>query len=161
MEIRMKIKKRISNSLLYGILIVSSMSCTAPGDIYHVSHDMGKGWARFNTLTWEYEKLDSMSIYDFYMDIRHEMSYKYKNLAFEVDITTPDSTYTRMISIDLADDTGRWYGDSWGSLVQIERPVKEYVTFKKTGGFMMTARPGMTVNDIEGINSIGLKIKKR
>ena len=77
------------------------------------------GWQRTLPLTFTPEYDDSTRTYDISLAIRHDNSYRYRNLSLVVDIIAADSTVSRrQMDLSLADEYGNWTGGGFGSLYQ-------------------------------------------
>lgn len=82
-------------------------------------HLPASGWQRTLPLTFTPEYDDSTRTYDIALAIRHDNSYRYRNLSLVVDIIAADSTVSRrQMDLSLADEYGNWTGGGFGSLYQ-------------------------------------------
>lgn len=86
-------------------------------------------WHRSLPLSFRPEYDDSTMVYDLTLALRHDNSYRYRNLPLVVDVITADSTVHRQtVEIALADEYGNWLGGGFGALYQqvltIARGVK-------------------------------------
>ena len=156
---RMKGIRRLSSKYLIVLSVLLFSGCDDENDVYHYSHDVPQPWDQSMALKWEYKDIDSLMVYDFYFDIRHEKSYRYQNLALQITSVTPDTTLHEIVTCNLANENGKWIGDGWGSLIQLEKPFRERVRFNKSGDFVMIVKPAMKVQEVNGITSLGLKIR--
>ena len=82
-------------------------------------HLPASGWRQAAPLTFEPEYDDSTLVYDISLAVRHNNSYRYRNLSLAVDVISQDSTVNRQyLEIPLADAYGNWTGGGFGTLYQ-------------------------------------------
>lgn len=90
----------------------------------HFKHLPANGWQRIMPLTFTPEYDDSTATYDLALAVRHENTYRYRNLSLIVDVIATDSTVSRhSLDIALADEYGNWSGGGFGTLYQDEVSV--------------------------------------
>ena len=62
---------------------------------------------------------DSTARYDIALAVRHDNSYRYRNLSLVIDVIAADSTISRQyVDMVLADQYGNWTGGGFGALYQ-------------------------------------------
>ena len=84
-------------------------------------HLPSSGWQRMMPLTFSPEYDDSTATYDLALAVRHQNTYRYRNLSLMVDIIAADSTVNHHpLDIALADEYGNWSGGGFGTLYQDE-----------------------------------------
>ena len=82
------------------------------------------GWQRVMPLSFCPEYDDSTATYDLTLAVRHDNTYRYRNLSLIVDFIATDSTMSRHpVDIALADEYGNWSGGGFGTLYQDEVAV--------------------------------------
>lgn len=84
-----------------------------------VIHIPASGWQQATPLTFYPEYDDSTLTYSLMLTIRHENSYRYRNLALVIDMVASDSVVNRKkVNMSLADEYGNWKGGGFGALYQ-------------------------------------------
>lgn len=82
-------------------------------------HLPAAGWQRSLPLTFMPEYDDSTMTYSLALAVRHDNTYRYRNLSLVVDLIAADSTLDRkMVNLTLADEYGNWKGGGFGALYQ-------------------------------------------
>ena len=82
-------------------------------------HLPANGWLQSSPLTFCPEYDDSARTYRLELAVRHENSYRYRNLMLVIDMIASDSDVTRKtVNIPIADEYGNWKGGGFGALYQ-------------------------------------------
>ena len=77
------------------------------------------GWAHNAPVVFTPEYDDSLLTYSLVLAIRHDNSYRYRNLLLTVDLVAADTVVTRRkVNMTLANEYGNWTGGGFGSLYQ-------------------------------------------
>lgn len=85
----------------------------------HFVHLPSSGWLQTTPLKFLPEYDDSTLTYSVMLAIRHENSYRYRNLSLLVDMIASDKAVTRkLVNMPLADGYGNWRGGGFGALYQ-------------------------------------------
>lgn len=107
-------------------------------------------------------KIDNAGIYyDFFLKLRMQKSYPYENLYLLARIKGPDGKlHVQRINFTLTDEMGKPLGRSSGSAVDYELPMFKNKRFNGPGEYVISIEQNMRDSLINGIESIGLKIKE-
>ena len=106
-----------------------------------------------------FEVNDTLRLFDFIVDIRHDERYKYSNLYLFIDLNFPNGKVsTDTLELTLADASGEWLGAGAGSLYEIGFKFKDRKKFPLSGIYNIRLRHGMREPEIEGITDVGLSI---
>ncbi len=82
-------------------------------------HLPGTGWLQSQPLSFMPEYDDSTATYDLAVAVRHDNSYRYRNLSLVVEIIAADTTINcKSVNMMLADEYGNWSGGGFGALYQ-------------------------------------------
>ena len=82
-------------------------------------HLPSSGWLYNSPLSFMPEYDDSTLAYSLIVAIRHDNSFRYRNLSLVVDLVADDSVVTRSkVNLALADEYGNWTGGGFGALYQ-------------------------------------------
>ena len=116
---------RSANAVAMTLFIAAVMfilpCCQQKPVLAHASlvHIPSSGWHRDLPLTFVPEYDDSTLTYSLVMTVRHDNSYRYRNLSLIVDLIAADTVVTRSkVNMVLADEFGNWTGGGFGSLYQ-------------------------------------------
>lgn len=118
------------------------------------------GWAHNDTISFEFDSQDSLTKYDFNLTLRNQTSYPYANIYLFVYTEFPNGkSALDTLAFMLADPSGKWYGETSGTLVESK------ITYKRTripykGHYKMNVIQAMREEIIHDIEDVGLKIVK-
>lgn len=85
----------------------------------HFLHLPSAEWLKTQRLNFYPVYDDSTAAYDLSLALRHDNTYRYRNLSLVADVMAADSTTTcHKVDITLADEYGNWSGGGFGALYQ-------------------------------------------
>ena len=118
------------------------------------------GWRPDEEVTFDVEVKDTLTVYNFLMEVRNSVSYPYANTFFFVNTTFPDGSFARdTLEFPLADAAGRWLGKRTGRYVDTRYYFRRNARFPMTGTFRFSVSNGMRDSAITGLKDIGLRIE--
>ena len=147
--------------LLIFVFSIAFSACNF-NSVYHenVALEDAK-WYKDEAVHFEVEITDSLSGFDFYLNLRNSTDYRYSNLFIFLMTRFPNGNLTRdTIEIVLADKEGRWLGKGWGKLKENDVLLKKGLRFPLTGKYEFFVQQAMRVDTLEGIHDVGLQISK-
>ena len=98
---------------------------------------------------------------NFYVSIRNSTDYNFSNLYLFVRTKWPDGTLLAdTINCRLAENKGSWTGRGIGKYRQNMIMLSQHATFPQKGIYEFEFEQAMRVEELEGINSIGIRIEK-
>jgi len=104
---------------------------------------------------------DTLSLFNFYVDIRHTGKYRYSNLYLFMQTRFPNGTYTRdTLEIMLANVQGKWLGKGWGEIKEDHVLLKPKLRFPMAGDYEFLVWQAMRVDTLKAITSVGIDIEK-
>ena len=119
-------------------------------------HLPAAGWQRTLPLAFTPEYDDSAATYDITLAVRHDNSYRYRNLSMIVDVITADSTVNRQtVDMLLADEYGNWTGGGFGALYQTTVPIVRSVTPDKARSIVLWQAMG-DCDNLRGLVNVGI-----
>ncbi|MBN2639244.1 MAG: gliding motility lipoprotein GldH [Bacteroidales bacterium] len=102
---------------------------------------------------------DTIHGYDFYINIRHNESYRYSNLYVFLQTEFPNQHVTRdTLEFILAAPSGKWLGKGWGKIKQDHILLKKNLRFPLKGQYRFSIWQGMRADTLKGIEDVGLQI---
>ncbi len=105
---------------------------------------------------------DTLSSFNFYINIRHTGKYRYSNLYLFMQTRFPNGTYTRdTLEIMLANVQGKWLGKGWGEIKEDHVLLKSKLRFPMSGDYEFLIWQAMRVDTLKAIRSVGIDIEKR
>ena len=152
---------RLSNSLLCLLGACLTIACNEH-TVYHSYQTLSIGeWNKSDTLSFHVPITDSTTTYRLFAEVRNRSEYPYHDLYLFISQNLQDSTVwsTDTLTINIADSTGRWLGNGWGSIYQTDAFITS-VRALHTGNFTVRVMHGMKDEKLNGINDVGIRIEK-
>ena len=104
---------------------------------------------------------DTLSRYDFFLNVRNSIDYPYSNLYLFIHSNSPVGRKTQdTVECQLADYTGKWLGSGFGSIKFNRFLIQKGVNFHKKGRYTFEIEQAMRVKELKGIMDIGIRIEK-
>lgn len=120
------------------------------------------GWHFTDSLAFEVNISDTLSLHRMYLDIRNTTDYNYSNLFIFLDIEFPDGRILRdTLECLLADRRGNWTGSGVGTLRLNSFLFRDDVWFPATGTYLFRLTHGMRNEWLTGISDAGIRIEKK
>lgn len=122
----------------------------------------GSSWDRKDAKAFIVNIDDTVSYYDFFVDLRHNESYPYANIYLFMTVNLPGDKHAQdTIGYYMQDAERNWLGNHSGSLISHHVLVKQNRRFPRKGKYVFTLRNGMRDNPLNGITDVGITLKKR
>ncbi len=154
----MQIKPK--NKIGFATFILSLILCVActGNDLYNAHTDIPKeGWSQHIQQEYNFtiQQRDTCNISLF---IRHDNSYKYRNIWLFVEHISPDSICrTDTINYTLADRYGNWYGGGWGTYHQFQHILYRQIPLD-SGTHTIKISQAMRERYLQGISNVGINV---
>ncbi len=104
---------------------------------------------------------DTLSTYDFYLNIRHLENYRYSNFYMFLHTTFPDGNQTHdTIELILAYPDGRWIGKGTSSMRDNKILLNDNLCFPLKGNYHFEIEQAMREPVLEGITDVGICFEK-
>ncbi len=104
---------------------------------------------------------DTLSPFNFYINIRHTGKYRFSNLYLFMQTRFPNGTYTRdTLEIILANVQGKWLGKGWGEIKEEHVLLKSKLKFPMIRNYEFLVWQAMRVDTLKAIRSVGIDIEK-
>ncbi len=150
----------MKSRILFSLLGIFILSCTnqAIFDDFLETKDIweSKNFAGFNV-----EVTDTISPYDFYINISNSVDYEFSNIYLFLKTIFPDKRYTiDTLECILADKSGKWIGNGFGKYRNNQILFKQKGRFPMAGEYRFEIEQGMRSTTLAGIHSIGIRIEK-
>lgn len=153
----------VSNvSFLMGAIVLLLFSSCGPSYEYESYHDIENGqWAYEDTLSFQFNIEDTLSIYNLYLELEHSPTFSNQNLYTQIHTTFPErQRLTEMISLELSDNmTGSWQGKCNKERCTLQIPIQEGAYFNQIGKHIITIEQYMRKSPVEGVYRIGFMLE--
>lgn len=130
--------------------------------VYEKIYEIEDGsWHYKNKLQFKVDVSDTLSLNDFYINLRNTNDYPYQNLYLYIQTILPN----KQIAVDtvecyLANDKGKWLGDGLGDIKSMQILFRKELRFTDPGEYIFIFQHGMRKKELEGIIDVGLMIKR-
>lgn len=119
-------------------------------------------WTQVNALECTFDMQDTVSLHDFYIDLRNGEDYPYSNIFLFVDLTFPNGMHSLdTVECMLADPQGNWYGSGVGSRFynHIRWANKSRKAFPLPGEYHIKVEQAMRTTELTGIYDVGFHLE--
>ncbi len=145
------------------ILLVVSMlsSCDNKNVIFDESMIIpNASWNNQNFPYFDVNIEDTLSVYDFYFNIRHLENYRYSNFYMFLHTTFPNGNQTHdTIELILAYPDGRWIGKGSGSMRDNKILLNDNLCFPLKGNYRFEIEQAMREPRLEGVTDVGIRFE--
>ncbi|MFC2106859.1 gliding motility lipoprotein GldH [Bacteroidota bacterium] len=120
-----------------------------------------QSWNKDSLLLFEVQINDTISLHNFYLNIRHNTDYPYSNIFFFINTSFPNGSAGRdTIEILLADKRGVWIGTGSGRVRDNQVLLRKNLRFPQTGIYSFSIEQAMRKNNLSGLEDLGIRIEK-
>lgn len=142
------------------LMILAFASCKKTSTVYSKYYYFEKEeWSSKDTAKFRVDIIDTISLCDVNLKIRHGELYPYSNLYVFLTTVYPDkSQKTDTIECILANSKGEWYGSGLGDMYDITLPIKKNVRFAKSGVYQFYFVQAMRQDPLPNISEFGFEI---
>lgn len=151
--------RQISNQFLIVGFSLLLFACNI-NSIYDESITIeNNAWHKNDLANFEVTIEDSLQLFDFYVNVRNTVDYRYSNLYIFLDTKFPNNNMSRdTIELILANVEGRWLGKGWGALKESSILLSANMRFPLKGNYEFKIQQAMRVDTLDGISNIGIRI---
>ena len=110
-------------------------------------------WHMDSIAHFDYTIADTSITYAMRIYIRHNDRYPYQNIWLYAGDEQRDS-----INIYLADDRGKWYGDTHNGFIEVPINFGEHLHFRDTGTYHLAIQHGMRDEYLSGVTDVGMEL---
>ncbi|HQO49545.1 MAG TPA: gliding motility lipoprotein GldH [Bacteroidales bacterium] len=153
----------VFSSFLFASVIFTALLMNSCGrkylfdDIHAINKD---GWTAKQKERFVFNVPDTNNTYFFYMQVRHDIEYRYSNLYLFVETQFPNGNITRdTLECILAEPNGKWTGKGYGRLKENLIMLNPTIKFPLKGDYTIDIEQGMRDENLKGITDIGIRIE--
>lgn len=143
-------------------VILLTTSCLSADKHFHSYRPIPScGWVWGDTLRFTTPLNDSLTHYLYTVELRHDNSYPYNQIAVAFSLKPADgesTIYTDTLHCALSNDHGVWQGEGWGNLFVSSHPGHTF-NIPRSGNYELTLSHIMQRDTLPGIFNVGLKIE--
>lgn len=145
------------------MLLISCNTNTLVSD----SKSLENTWNKNDIIKFEIPQLDSLQLYNVFINIRNTNDYKYSNLFIIASIEFPHGkSIVDTLEYKMARPDGIWLGTGIGSIKENKLWYKENVSFNEEGTYTLRIEQAIRNNgavegvfNLEGITDVGYSIE--
>lgn len=144
------------------LLFVILLHSCGPDTIYEKTYEISAGeWFYSDTLTYEVNIDDTLTIYNLYLDLEHSREYPFENMYVRIHTGFPSGErLSKQVSLELANEAGIWIGDCGSEVCEITIPIQMGAYFNQPGAYTFQLEQYMRRNPLPGVQSISLRIEE-
>ncbi len=138
------------------IILYSCSTSTVYSKYYYFEKEE---WAASDTAKFDIHIIDTTSLNDINVKIRHGELYPFSNLYVFLTTEYPNhTTKTDTLECILADSKGKWHGSGLGDMYDLTLPLKRNIRFAKSGKYKFYFVQAMRINPLPNISEFGFEI---
>jgi len=146
--------------LAFIILVIVAISSCTTLDIYEKSTPFPSlTWNTSDTLSYKFDIIDTNSYYNFYMVLRHQEKYPYKNIWLQLTVKSPLDSSTFKREFILADNN-KWLGTTVDDITDHRIVFNPQPIQLKKGTYNFTLKQIMREDPLPHILSAGIRVQK-
>jgi gliding motility-associated lipoprotein GldH len=120
-----------------------------------------EGWYKDELARFEVMVDDTIQGYDFFLNIRNNVEYRYSNLYLFMITKFPNGNISRdTLECILATPEGKWLGKGWGAVRENTLLLNPNMRFPLKGKYEFLFQQAMRTDTLKDIRDIGIRITK-
>ncbi|MFT5167172.1 MAG: gliding motility-associated lipoprotein GldH [Saprospiraceae bacterium] len=151
------------NHFLKGLTLLSMFFILGCGPDYILEETYeikGSEWTYADTASFEVNILDSLRIYNLYIDVEHATDFSSQNMYVMIHTTFPSGErLSEKVSLEMANKAGVWYGDCNSEWCHFSVAIQQGAYFNAIGKHTFMIEQFMRVDPLQGIKNISFKIE--
>ncbi len=119
-----------------------------------------EGWSYDKAKKFDFKIQEANQKYQAFLDIKHTPDYPYQNLYYQLKTTNPKGNVDkRMLSTNLADKTGQWYGSCNSTSCNVRINLEKEISFEDIGNYTIEIEQWTRDSLLQEVESIALHIQ--
>lgn len=118
-----------------------------------------QNWPSTQPIKFDFEVTDSTAWYNMFLVFRHQDAYNYQNVWLNLDVKTPDSSFTIKRNFTLSDNK-KWFGVAMDDIIEHRIPFSPTATQFKKGKYSFTLTQIMREDPLLHVFRAGLRLEK-
>lgn len=142
------------------VLLLHCQSCDSDM-VYDQFEELDQGmWTWKDALEFKADIIDTVSLHNIYLQIRHTTEYPMSNLYMFVHIMSPTGQHMKdTINMILAAPDGRWTGKGNGNVRELMLLYRKQTKFRVPGTYIFTLEQAMR-QDALPVTDLGVRIER-
>lgn len=150
-------------NFVFFLCVACSLCACSDESVYESNMPIEGGvWDSKQVANFEFDIQDTVSLHDFFIDIRNGEQFEFSNLFVFIEMEFPNGKLAvDTLECPMADAQGKWYGKSGlGDLYDNRIIYKSKKQFPLSGRYKVSIHQAMRVNPVEGIYDVGFRLAK-
>ncbi|MEM7572003.1 MAG: gliding motility lipoprotein GldH [Bacteroidota bacterium] len=152
-----------ASSLLMAALFLLTLTACGPSYIFEETKPIAEdGWSYNDTLNFNFEIVDTSTIYDLHLILDHKDDFASQNTYVRLKLRFPDGKRTdEQLSLQMADAFGVWLGDCRGENCSLDIPIQTGAYFSQSGNYQLTVEQFSRAELLYGITALTFALEER
>lgn len=156
----------LKSKLLFLFIIIFLFSCDKKS-VFDKYHYLGKTWNKDSIITFNFNRIDTTSRYNLFVNLRSNNDYPFSNLFLIIALEEPDGT-TKVDTLEyqMTNPDGTLLGKGISDFKENQLWYKENTKFSKSGDYKVSIQQAVRktgkisgVQELEGITEVGFRIE--
>ncbi len=119
------------------------------------------GWSYNNIVQDSLEVKEPEFYHQMFANLRISGDYNYANIFLKLTIIAPDSSQKEeVVTLDLADKTGKWLGSGIGDKITFQLPVLDKQKLKEAGIYRVKIEQYMRLENLQNVVAAGIMVEQ-
>jgi gliding motility-associated lipoprotein GldH len=142
-------------------ILLSLMACDTNQLYDHSVAIDADGWSKDSAAVFKVDVTDTTTFYNFYINVRNNDDYAFRNLYIFLTTRLPNNNRTRdTLELILADPQGNWLGKGFGALHDNQILVRRNLSFPLAGRYTFSLQQAMREDVLKGVTDAGIRIEQ-
>ena len=143
-------------------LLALMLSACGPNYVYEHKTNFGNDtWTYQSVQKHTVEITDLKHLYNLIIGVKHSPEFAFQNLYIKIKTVFPNQeTREQVLSLNLANSSGEWYGSCSGRTCTLDVPVQQNAIFEQPGKYHFIIEQYMRTEKIEGVKALSFKVEK-
>lgn len=156
----MKNRTVLSFIFFSALLLFLLSSCDKNRFFEQNSEIKDEKWSSNHKKAFQVNISDTISLFNFYLNIRNTNDYPYANLYVFIQTVFPDSSLAQdTLELQLANVEGRWLGKGNGKYKYSHFILRRAMHFAQMGNYTFNIEQGMRRDTLIGISDVGIRLE--
>jgi|GEM_PF-537621 len=158
----MRIRRFSLLALLATIAVRAAIGCKREHHYFIHRHEIApQGWYYDSTASFAFRIDDTSRIFNLWLDVDHSPQYAWQNLYVQIRSYLPSGRIdTQVLSLELADDVGRWHGKQQGKRIRAPILLQDSFYFADTGQYRIEIDQHMRINPVRDVHALQLRLEE-
>ena len=150
----------VTGAMLTAVLLLIAGCLPADKQFHSYRSIPSCGWVWGDTIHFITTLSDSLVHYRYTVEVRHDNSYPYSQLAVAFNVNSADDStiYSDTLHSQLSNEQGVWLGQGWGNLFVSTHPGHTF-TIPHSGSYTLCLNHIMRRDTLPGIFNVGIRIE--